>query len=108
MLADLITWLKQQDQDALIPYGFGKPMSFRGNYSDLAFEPKENVRIYEMLDSANSALGKTFEGYKGGEFSMDGYSRCWIAEYGEGEMSSDLIGPTMLKLWEYCIKKDSN
>lgn len=50
-----------------------------------------------MLEHAKSALGATFTGYKGGEYTMNEYTDCWIAEYGEGD--GDKIGPTLMKMW---------
>lgn len=96
-LQDLIDWLEQQPGDARVPHGFGEPMSYRGSYDELAFEPKDDVSFGEMLGYAKSALGKTFTGYKGGDYTMESYTPCWIAEYGTSQ--GDRIGPTMLKLW---------
>lgn len=100
-LEDLIAWLEKQNPDAVVPHGFGDPMSYRGDYSDLAFAPVENARIGDMLNHAKSALGATFTGYKGGDYTMGEYSTCYIAEYGTS--AGDMIGPTMLKLWEHCM-----
>jgi len=105
MLKDLIDWLEQQDPELTVPYGFGEPNSYRGYYEDCAFTPRENVTFGEMLNHAKSALGKTFIGYKGGEYKMTEYTDCWIAEYGSTE--SDQIGPTMMKLWLSCALRDS-
>lgn len=99
-LKELIEWLEKQTPDAVVPHGFGEPMSYRGYYEDLAFEPVENARLGDMLKHAKSALGKTLTGYKGGEYEMGEATNCWIAEYGTSE--GDKIGPTILKLWEAC------
>lgn len=104
MLKNLIEWLEKQDENAVVPYGFGEPHSYRGDYSQLAFDPVENAKIGDMLAHARSALGETFEGYKGGEFTMNEYTDCYIAEYGTcGD--ADRIGRTMLNLWEAWIKQ---
>lgn len=50
-----------------------------------------------MLENAKSALGATFYGYKGGEYTMHEYTYCWIAEYGTSK--GDKIGPTIKALW---------
>lgn len=47
-----------------------------------------------MLNEAQSALGKTFEGYKGGDFLMESYSEVYLAKYGH---VGEEIGPTFLK-----------
>ena len=98
-LKDLIEFLERIDPDAVVPHGFGIPMSYRGDYCDLAFEPVENARIGDMLDFARSALGAEFEGYKGGEYLMGDWTTCWIARYGDS--GGDCIGQTMMNLWAY-------
>lgn len=102
----LIEWLEQQNPDAVVPHGFGQPRSYRGYYDQLAFEPLENARLGDMLNYARSALGTTFEGYKGGEYTMDEWTECWIAKYGFS--GGDMIGPTLLNLWEAFSHKGNN
>lgn len=97
-LGELINWLNEQNPELKVPHGFGEPMSYRGYYEDLAFTPKECVSFGETLNHAKGALGETFEGYKGGAFTMHELTDCWIAEYGYS--NSDAIGPTILALWE--------
>jgi hypothetical protein len=62
--------------------GFGVPDSYRGYYEQLAFAPKESATLGAMLYHARSAVGRTFEGYKGGEFLMNRDTICVVAEYG--------------------------
>lgn len=91
-LKNLIDRLKTENQNKIIPVGFNNPHSHRGDYSQLAFERAENITIGQMLECAESSLGKTFEGYKGGEFLMSEYTDCYIAEYGScGEEISSLL-----------------
>lgn len=82
-LQQLIEELEKEPKERIIKYGFTNPHSHRGNYYDLAFEPAENVTIESMIASAKSAIGKTFNGYKGGDFRMDLYTSVHFAEYGE-------------------------
>jgi hypothetical protein len=98
-LKDLIEWLEKQDPKAHVPHGFGSPDSFRGIYDDLAFEPKEDACIGDMLNHARNALGSTYEGFHGGEFFMHEYTTCWISEYGTSH-NATCIGSTVLNLWE--------
>ena len=59
------------------------PHSYRGYYSDLAFEKDDGLRsVKELLDSCKSCMGQVFEGYKGGDFVMGALTPVWIAEYG--------------------------
>ena len=95
-LGKLIAALKAvPNQDGVVPWGFGEPDSYRGYYEDVAFEPASNVTIAGMLRHAESALGATFEGYKGGDFLMDENTRCWVSEHGRA--SGELIGKTLVK-----------
>lgn len=95
-LGDLITRLEREDPARILPIGFDKPHSFRGDYMDLAFEPRRNIAIGNMLAAARSALGTTYEGYKGGDYTMGEHTSCWIANYGES--SDNQIGPLLLEL----------
>jgi hypothetical protein len=93
-LEELITALEAADQTHIAPLGFGAPGSYRGDYSELAFEPASNVTVASMLAHAKSALGATFTGYKGGEFTMNEYTYCYINE--RGHSGGDRIGPVLV------------
>lgn len=82
-LGELIDELSKHDPDLVIEDGWDNPHSYRGYYTDLAFEPAINSRIGDMLEAAKSSLGKTFDGYKGGDFRMHEYTECWLACYGQ-------------------------
>lgn len=61
----------------------GRVRSYRGYYSDLAFEPELSpVTVGEVLSDLKAALGATFEGYKGGDFVMGANTPLWVAEWG--------------------------
>ena len=96
-LKELIEQLELLPLDGVIPFGFGEPMSYRGYYEELAFKPVENAKVEDMLNFAKSAMGKTFTGYKGGEFEMNEFSDCYIAEYGTS--AGDKIGMTLINMW---------
>jgi hypothetical protein len=96
-LGELIEALKTMNPDAEVSHGFGKPRSYRGYYGDVAFEPKANVRVRDMLCHAESALGATFTGYKGGEYQMNSHTDCWISEYGYN--SGDGISRQLVEYW---------
>lgn len=98
-LKSLIETLESLPPDGIIRHGFGEPSSYRGDYEQLAFEPAKNVAVKEMLDNAKAAVGRTFEGYKDGEFSMGEYSLCNIAEYGHSSFGGDAISPTLVAYW---------
>jgi hypothetical protein len=97
-LGELITMLEQEDPKRVVKHGFDNPHSYRGYYHDLAFEPAFNVPVGEMLAAARSALGATYEGYKGGDYTMSDYTDCWLASYGDcGETIGALLVSLMLK-----------
>lgn len=96
-LEDLIKHLEEIPKGTVIKHGFDEAMSYRGNYSDLAFEPKENVLVDDMLRIASDALGNTFTGYKGGEYTMNSHTDCYIAEYG---CSGDSISEALVSYWK--------
>lgn len=80
-LKHLIERLEKEPADKVV-LGFKHPHSYRGYYEDLAFEPAQNVTVGEMLAAARSAVGSTYEGWKGGDYTMSEWSSVWIAERG--------------------------
>lgn len=61
----------------------GEVDSYRGYYSDLAFEPTDQDRtVAQVLADLKAANGATFTGYKGGEFGMSERTPLWMAPYG--------------------------
>ena len=72
-----------------------QPHSYRGYYADLAFERTDGVVTAErLLVGARNCIGRTFEGYKGGDFVMSEDTPLWVASYGcTGEA---LVGISMV------------
>ncbi len=59
------------------------PNSYRGYYSDLAFEPTTlNSSAEVLLEEAREALATVFTGYKGGDYRMTADTPLWVAHYG--------------------------
>jgi hypothetical protein len=83
-LGKFIDLLRTLPQDRTIA-GIGSPDSYRGYYDDLAFRPTSEVRT--VADVLNMLLvecmGRTFCGYKGGDYLMGEHTPLWIAEYGD-------------------------
>ena len=83
-LDDLIAALEAINPARVLPFGFLGPHSYRGYYEQVAFCLTTNVTVGEMLTSARYALGATFQGWKGGDYTMSGYTECWlVAERGD-------------------------
>jgi len=95
ILGELIKTLEAADPNLWVREGFCNPHSYRGDYMELAFEPAQNVRVGDMLGDAREALGSTYEGWKGGNYTMDEYSDCWLANEGD---CGETLGPTLLRL----------
>lgn len=83
-LGGLLTILRELAQNREI-VGIGGPISYRGYYCDLAFEPSDRVRtVYDLRKQCEEeCMGQIFEGYKGGDFMMGANTPVWIAGYGD-------------------------
>ncbi|MFE6815971.1 hypothetical protein [Streptomyces sp. NPDC057677] len=94
-LEELITTLEAADPTLVVPHGFTNPHSYRGYYDELAFEPATNVTVVDMLADAQFALGCTYTGWKGGAYTMQGFTDCWLAEQG---CLGETLGALLLSL----------
>ena len=94
-LGEIITALKAANPHQIVHHGFHNPHSYRGDYYDLAFEPATDITIAEMLEAAESAVGATYQGRKGGDFRMTDGTWCWLSE--EGSASGETISPLLLQ-----------
>lgn len=103
-LGELIDWLEKQDQELIVKDGFSSPHSDRGSYDELAFTPKPEAKIADMLKYAKSADGATFTGWKGGDFKMDRSTSVYIGEYG---ICGDEITQKHFKYWLLSGRKES-
>jgi len=96
-LQALIEELSRYDPQQRVPLGFREPHSYRGYYDELAFEPVPDTTVGAMLAAAKDALGATYTGYKGGDYTMNAYTQVWLARYGDtGEAISDFFLSLML------------
>jgi hypothetical protein len=91
-LGEIISYLSGLPLDMVVKQGFTNAHSYRGYYEDLAFEPAPNVTVRQMLQCAKDALGRKFQGYKGGEYAMGEHTDCWLAEYGSSGVPIVLPG----------------
>lgn len=98
-LGELIRQLKACDPEKPIRYSFWRfvptrPRSYRGSYDQLALgweKPDDGGKEYgekwpkvrELLAWCEHALGKTYEGYKGGWYPMTERTMVWMANWGE-------------------------
>jgi hypothetical protein len=96
-LGELIARLREEpDQSRRVKLGFRHPHSYRGDYMELAFELAEDVTVGEMLAAAESALGSTYQGWKGGDYVMDERTFVWLVS-AEGD-DGETLGAVLLTL----------
>jgi len=98
-LGELRDWLQGHDSysDLRFPTGFSNPCSYRGYYDQCAFVVTRDVTLGEMLKDVKEAIGSTFEGYKGGEFTMSEWTEAWLVEDSSG--LGETIGIELLRAW---------
>ena len=100
-LGAFIEALEKRPQDQRISFDFcglspEKLQSYRGFYDDLALPfdvAYPSVKVSDMLANARAAIGRTFEGYKGGDYLMDADTLLWVSPYGESH-STAVVGVT--------------
>ena len=83
------------DFDAMYP---GRFTSWRGRYAELALEPCPSNRatpptVATLLDQCEAAVGRVFEGYKGGDFTMGRATPIWVAKWGESHVDYESENP---------------
>lgn len=89
-LEQFIKKLELLKSEASITFDFGSLYpdcfdSYRGYYKDLALgftEEYNRTTVKTLLVEAESCIGRTFYGYKGGAFYMNENTLLWAANYG--------------------------
>lgn len=99
-LGELIEQLERLPPDMIFGDGFDEAFSYRGFYDQLAFSPANNTRADMMLAIAKGAVGQTYTGYKGGEYTMLEHTPVNIAEWGSYGGDEDAL--TMWR-WKYML-----
>ena len=107
-LGDLIAALERRPAEQWVIFDFGrliprKLASYRGYYAELALgydddwygrEPRHgegHVTVRALLIELRSAIGKTFTGWKGGDYVMNERTPVWAANTGESP-STAIVG----------------
>lgn len=79
--------------EAIVKYNFGGMFpnnidSWRGSYDELAlnfvdfYESEDRLTAAKFIELLEASVGKTFGGYKGGEFVMSRDTPIWMANHG--------------------------
>ncbi len=82
---DLITCLAAQDPTKRLPLGFAAPYPCHGAPADVAFEPRYNITVGDMLQSVRCAVEATFEVGRGEStqiIKIRPNTDCWLARPG--------------------------
>lgn len=76
--------------------------SYRGYYDHLALGYSEDgsCTVAKLLDECRGAIGKVYEGYKGGDFRMHAGTPLWVANYGRCG-STAIVGLRDCRYWTY-------
>lgn len=104
-----LTYKGYKDKDALKTVRFNfeyvhptRLMSWRGVYAELAYGfaiDGDYPTLSDVLMELRSAIGKTFEGYKGGEYVMGKATPIWVANCG----NSGDTGIVGVEDDDYCV-----
>lgn len=58
--------------------------SYRGYYDHIAIEPgDEPTTVKDFLKATKEVVGKTYMGYKGGDYTMTKHTPVWVSAYGD-------------------------
>ena len=92
-LGKLIDELEKANKNLHPQIGFGDIMvegldSWRGDYGELAlsygfFNYDDPMTVGKLLSLCLDAVGKSFEGYKGGDYTMCLETNVWVDNYGK-------------------------
>lgn len=88
--------IEKYDHEARVEYDFGTAFpttldSWRGAYRELALgyelseydgEQFAHKTLTDLLEELKGAIGKTYTGWKGGDFVMDDSTPVWVANSG--------------------------
>jgi hypothetical protein len=82
-LGRLISYLEFSEPNLAVA-NLHNPHSYRGYYTDLAFEWGSGYTFAKyLLHNCKHLLGQHFEGYRGGSYRMGMQTPLWIANYGD-------------------------
>lgn len=87
-LGEMVILLENADQTKPVRFTNGRSPgyydSYRGYYEFVAVDPCDDpITVAEFLELTKVAIGATYAGYKGGNFTMSKNTPVWISHYGE-------------------------
>jgi hypothetical protein len=71
-------------------HGPTKIRSWRGSYNELAIDygMDDRYTLLQFIEELKGSIGKTYEGYKGGDFTMGKITPIWVAHWGESSIDN--------------------
>lgn len=92
-LGELIDSMKRCKKDASVIFDFGGAVptgidSWRGVYAELSLQwgggryGDDYPKVSDVLEILSAAVGKTYTGWKGGEYRMDRDTPVWVDNRG--------------------------
>ena len=86
-LGELLAHLESAEPEVIVEFDSGKSpgefMSYRGYYRFIAITCSDLPKTAGAFANAvKAAIGKTYTGYKGGDFLMTKHTPVWVSEYG--------------------------
>ncbi len=105
-LGNLIEELKKHPKDDPVTIPGGpvrlapeRVASYRGYYDQLAIGVSHGyATVGSLLQELEGAVGKTFQGYKGGDYTMDLETKVWLSNFGESS-GSRITGVRKVELY---------
>jgi len=95
-LGELLAWMEGFDHALPVEFDIGYApysfMSYRGYYRYIAIDRSDGVKtVDQFIKDIKDAIGHTYTGYKGGDFTMTKMTPVWVSEYGASS-SIGIIG----------------
>ena len=89
-LGEIIDWLERLPPEDEVVFDFCRASpsgidSSRGDYAELAlkYSFKKAATVCDVLKWYKGAVGATFSGYKGGDYTMTRDTQVWVDQWGQ-------------------------
>ena len=89
-LGEIIDWLERLPPEDEVVFDFCRASpsgidSSRGDYAELAlkYSFKKAATVCDVLKWCKGAVGATFSGYKGGDYTMTRDTQVWVDQWGQ-------------------------
>jgi len=84
--------------DKLMPWGLTDPKSYRGYYDELAFTKSDGpMQLSQAQANVLEADGATYQGWKGGQYTMGKHTNVHIADH--GQWPGDTLSSLLVEMW---------